>query len=99
MAAISAILVTLGSVGFVKWFGRALLVGAGFSILQVGGLLGFVDQIRNFIQSSVVGLGGDLIGVLGIVNLDLYVNWVFLGFSVKVGMGLLSKLVPGGGVK
>lgn len=95
MPAILALVGFMTSAAFFRFAAKAVLVGAGFALFQIVGLDVFFGDLEAFVRSAITGLPADILNFVGIMNLDLYINWVFLGFAVWVAMKIVKRLVPG----
>lgn len=81
---------TFGAIVAANLVARVLLaLGMGL-VIFVG--LGYVlEQISAAIQGYMQGLPADLVGLLGLTDIDLVVNMVISAYSARVAMAQLSK--------
>ena len=96
MHALVAIVGLLTSAAFIAFVGRVLFIGAGFAVLNAVGLEVLLAQLEGFVRSYVGALPATMLSWLGMLNVDLYLNWLFLGLSIRISILGLYRLTSVG---
>lgn len=97
MQYVAGFLAALVGSAFLKYAGRLLAIGAGVTVLSFTGAQQWFDGIRSFVETRLSQLPGEVPAILGMLKVDLYINWVFLGFGIAISIRLVSRFVSGAG--
>jgi hypothetical protein len=73
-----------------------LALGLGF--VTYVGLSAVLDQFSAALRSELTGLPADLVGLIGLTDLDIVINLVISAYSARLAISQLTKIsVIGGG--